>query len=207
VTGQRDMGENKAKEGVSPKSHKRLKDKLHRAMRSTMLARKPKAVKTSPLTTGYGEDRKVTALPVRLVAKFIIQESDFISNLKLQKLLYYVQGWYLGLKGIPLFPEEIQAWVHGPVVPSVFQEYRSFGWTLIEKPLERIELPMPQANHIRSVLHAYGKYGADDLRRFTHVESPWVDARKGLADNDRSNREITHQSMREFFARKARKQA
>ncbi|MFD2419431.1 Panacea domain-containing protein [Amycolatopsis pigmentata] len=48
-----------------------------------------------------------------------------LSNLKLQKLLYYAQGHYLALTGRPLFDDEIQAWSHGPVVPAVYRQWNA----------------------------------------------------------------------------------
>ena len=55
---------------------------------------------------------------------------DPISNLKLQKLLYYAQAWYLALHNEPLFPESIEAWVHGPAVPPV---YGNCSWWAIKR--------------------------------------------------------------------------
>lgn len=147
--------------------------------------------------------------PVAAVAKFIIQESDRVSNLKLQKLLYYVQGWHLGLKGTPVFGEELEAWVHGPVVPSTFQIYRVFGWRDIEKEKEAVLAPLlpDHASHIREVLRAYGKFSGDQLERLSHTEDPWMTARKELPSDARSNYLISKSSMREYFAGKARAQA
>ena len=54
------------------------------------------------------------------------EDADLISNLKLQKLLYYAQGCYLAIKGKPLFFEKILAWAHGPVVNEVYQEYKHY---------------------------------------------------------------------------------
>jgi uncharacterized phage-associated protein len=54
-------------------------------------------------------------------------EEARLSNLKLQKLLYYAQGHYLATAGQPLFDDRIQAWSHGPVVPTVYHEYKKFG--------------------------------------------------------------------------------
>ncbi|HUZ03805.1 MAG TPA: type II toxin-antitoxin system antitoxin SocA domain-containing protein, partial [Acidobacteriaceae bacterium] len=55
------------------------------------------------------------------IAKYFIasfqKKNKAISNLKLQKLLYYAQAWHLALYGSPLFSDSIEAWVHGPVVP------------------------------------------------------------------------------------------
>jgi|SRR5271154_2336187 len=141
------------------------------------------------------------------VAKFIIQNSDRISNLKLQKLLYYAQGWNLGLAGKPLFTAQLQAWVHGPVSPSVFRDYRHYGWLTIEKPCDPVTLPETEARHIRSVVRAYGKYSADQLERLSHTEAPWRMARVGIPDNEPSQAVITHESMRDFFAPKAKAQS
>jgi len=60
-------------------------------------------------------------------------ESDFISNLKLQKLLYYAQGIHLALYGKPLFNDPIEAWQYGPVVDSVYQTYKTNGSDAIKK--------------------------------------------------------------------------
>lgn len=54
-----------------------------------------------------------------------------VSNLKLQKLLYYAQAWHLAIFKQPLFNDEIEAWVHGPVVPEVFRAYRDNKWASI----------------------------------------------------------------------------
>ena len=65
------------------------------------------------------------AYPVLAVANKILAygasatNGELVSNLKLQKLLYYVQGFHLAVFGEPLFEEEIEAWMYGPVVPSV----------------------------------------------------------------------------------------
>jgi len=139
----------------------------------------------------------------------MVQESEEpLSNLKLQKLLYYAQGWYLGLGHGTLFTDAIKAWKHGPVVPTVFHEYKHFGWKFIEKPTgKNVALPLPQpARFVKSIVKAYGKYSAEDLRRFTHAEAPWINARLGLTDDDSSTSpEIPVTALKAFFERKARK--
>lgn len=55
--------------------------------------------------------------------RFANEEGSFISNLKLQKLVYYAQAWHLAIHGTPLFEEDFEAWVHGPVIPSLYQKY------------------------------------------------------------------------------------
>lgn len=63
---------------------------------------------------------------------------DAITHLKLQKLVYYAQAWSLALpaRGVPLFDEEMQAWAHGPVAESLFQEHRGNSWDALPAPEE-----------------------------------------------------------------------
>jgi uncharacterized phage-associated protein len=139
-------------------------------------------------------------LTAHIAARFIVRStSEPVSNLKLQKLLYYAQGWHLGLHGTPLFSDEIQAWIHGPVVPSVFFSFRHFRWNPIEVPADLINIEDSKAAHIQSVFKAYGEFSATQLEALSHDESPWLEARKGLAPNEPSKSVITKDSMRVFF--------
>ena len=81
---------------------------------------------------------------VQDVAKFFIglaneqaeqNQGDLMTNLRLQKLLYFAQGWYLARYGKPLFSDEIEAWTYGPVVPEVYQTYKPNGKDGIEGTL------------------------------------------------------------------------
>jgi len=120
------------------------------------------------------------------------------TNLKLQKLLYYAQAWNLVFKDRPLFLESIEAWIHGPVVPSVFRRFRAYRWlpiTCSVNPCHDVLV----SEHIESVLSAYGKFDASQLERLTHHESPWLDARRGLEPDAPSHKVISHGAMREYY--------
>lgn len=139
--------------------------------------------------------------PVIQVAKFIVNVADSpVSNLKIQKLLYYVQGWYLGIHSKAVFHENIEAWAHGPVVPDVFHALRHHGWNPVPKSDEVITLEPHIDAHVRDVLRAYGKFSAAQLERLSHTEAPWLDARAGLPSDAPSRAVITHKAMKEFFA-------
>lgn len=141
---------------------------------------------------------------VHAIAKFIVRNSSTqISNLKLQKLLYYTQGWHLGMWKTPIFNAEIQAWIHGPVVPEVFREYRDYKWTPIADLPGTISIDSHAETHIKAVLRAYGRLTAAQLEALSHKESPWILARKGLGPTEPSTQEISHESMRRFFSKKA----
>jgi uncharacterized phage-associated protein len=136
------------------------------------------------------------------VAKHIIQKSSLpISNLKLQKLLYYAQGWHLAIFDEPLFSETIEAWVHGPVVPVVFREYREFRWSPIPVATTPAVLGSRASTHVRDVLKAYGSFTATQLEALSHSESPWIDARNRLQPKEPSKVAITHPSMKRYFSK------
>jgi len=122
-----------------------------------------------------------------------------MTNLKLQKLLYYAQAWHLVFTNKPLFSDPIEAWVHGPVVPSVFRRFKEYRWNTIDanvSPPEDKDL----VSYLGQILEIYGGIGASQLERLTHHEKPWQDARNGYAIDASSNEVISHVSMRAFYS-------
>ncbi len=125
-----------------------------------------------------------------------------ISNLKLQKLLYYAQAWQLVFTGEPLFNDAFEAWVHGPVVPRVFRRFKEFRWNTIDSPVTPVD-ERSLVDHLNSVLDTYGKFGATQLERLTHQEEPWVIARNGLAPDAACSAVITNETMKVFYTKLA----
>lgn len=121
-----------------------------------------------------------------------------IDNLKLQKLLYYTQAWHLAIFGTPILAEEIEAWVHGPVVPEVFRLYRDFRWNAVTA-VPSGHLPPGLAKHVTEVLKAYGEFTGLQLERLTHSERPWLEARGGLPPDSPSHNVISHASMKDYY--------
>jgi uncharacterized phage-associated protein len=126
------------------------------------------------------------------------QQRGELTNLKLQKLLYYSQAWHLVLRGRPLFSDAIEAWVHGPVVPAVFRRFRDFRWKEIDCPVAPVEDP-EMKKHLGSVLDVYGGFTATQLESLTHRESPWLEARAGLESDMPSQKVISHKAMHDFY--------
>lgn len=142
------------------------------------------------------------------VAKYVInafhEREDLITNLKLQKLLYYVQGWYLGLYGKEIFSEDFEAWVHGPVVPAVYHQYKSYRWYPITEEIKDISnISFDIRNHIDEVLNLYGTDTGWELERRTHLERPWLDARGDIPNDEECTNIIEKNSMRVFFEKLA----
>ena len=145
---------------------------------------------------------KVTA---HEVAKYIIADfqgaEELITNMKVQKLLYYVQGWHLGIYGTPVFEQEFQAWVHGPVQKEVYDEYKDYKGTPIIKSIAKPQLDQSLVNHIEEVLECYGGMGALELEHLTHKERPWLEARDDLNEDQPSQNIISTNTMKEYFTK------
>ena len=101
---------------------------------------------------------------------------DDLTNMKINKLLYFAQGHYLSKYGKPLFEDSIEAWDHGPVVPAVYSAYKGCGAQPIQgDDSSMISEVTPEAEEVLyGVARKYGKYTASALRNMTHViGSPW----------------------------------
>lgn len=133
------------------------------------------------------------------------EDSDCLCPLRLQKLLYYVQGWSLALRGRPMFGERIEAWKFGPVIPEIYQRFKPFGFGII-KPDDAGEpenLSTVDRRFIETIWAEYKAYSATKLREMTHGESPWNDARRGLPSEARSSEVISNEALRNFFSQQA----
>ena len=143
-----------------------------------------------------------------------------VSPLKLQKILYYTQSWYMVFFGREnsLFKENPQAWVNGPVYPEIYSEYKGkvngmcdhlqakdFDCTEenltdeANKLAKQMNFTDDDVECIDSILTLYGAKTQNQLVLLTHTESPWVDARKGLLPFDYSKREIALDTMYTYY--------
>ena len=122
---------------------------------------------------------KITAL---VIAEWFIahnnaviryNSADDISNLKIQKLLYYAQGCSLASLKNPLFDDELVAWKHGPVVECVYRKYHSYGNRGIQETPELPQLDPEVERLLINTYNAFAKYSAWELANLTHREDPW----------------------------------
>ncbi len=133
------------------------------------------------------------------IVSFCTQNGDWITNQKLQKLLYYAQVWYLALYGRRLFPEDFQAWIHGPTQPDVYAAYSKFGTGPITAPNSVWELSNALSQHIEHVFESYGHLTAFDLARLACSEMPWIAARAGVPSDEPSTNVIDVNTMKSFY--------
>lgn len=142
-------------------------------------------------------------------------ECDYgISNLKLQKVLYFIQAYFLIEKKdhIPCFDEKIEAWDFGPVVPEAYYEYKQYGsgdiptmksfivfgkddiWNPKRVKFDDTVISDTDKALINKVVDKFADYSATDLVSLTHRQSPWINAY-----NPYQNNEITVEAVKEYF--------
>ena len=136
------------------------------------------------------------------VAALLMQHLETTTTMKLQKLLYYCQGWHLAWDGVPLFKDRIEAWANGPVVPAIYKRHRkrftlSHPWP---KSGDRDRLNRDETETVEAVLEGYGDWSAFQLTRSTHREPPWINARRGIPAGMPGTNVISLRDMQDYFA-------
>jgi len=185
---------------------KELQNKLKIKIEELQQLKKHRLIDKEDLMINQLEHREISAT---ILAEHIIHEynnkvdnlcidyeiiPEYITNLKLQKLLYYVQGISLLVFGKKAFPEEIKAWIYGPVVNEVYQNYKdNHGKEIILENDENNINKIPYGTHkiVETVVSNYGSMEANKLIDFTHEEDPWK--------NTEINKEIKVDLIKEYF--------
>jgi len=138
------------------------------------------------------------------IAKFFLyianQDGEIVTNLKMQKLLYYAQAWYLVNFNKTLFDDEILAWSLGPVVRSVYDKYKEFRHTPIIYKDESGEIfkkfkNKEDINFLKEFYDKFIGFSAHDLVNMSHNEEPWKKAYKTISQI------IEPEAMKEYYTK------
>jgi len=132
------------------------------------------------------------------------------NQLKLQKLVYYCDGWHLAYFEQPLINEDFEAWVHGPVVRSMWDHYKSLSNILSDIRLkseysDKIRnyinqvLNQQQIELLGDVIKEYGDKSSYHLEALSHSELPWREARNGYSQSERSEAVISKDTMKNYY--------
>lgn len=136
---------------------------------------------------------------------------DSMSPKKLQKLLYYAYSWDLVFENNSsetitsrLFDNDFEAWVHGPVIPEVWSEYRENGRSAIDKIEGNYDNYFDEdtLDTLNQVWEEYGQFNGNQLESLTHQESPWINARRGYLPLDRCNEPISDKDIFECYIKR-----
>jgi len=140
-----------------------------------------------------------------LTISYIFEKMEEITPLALQKILYYIQGFSMVNRGMPMFSEDCEAWVHGPVYDGVYNLFKGFKYSPIEDNRFAIirnrykELEAEEKEIIDLVLDSFGMYSGKVLEEITHKESPWINARARCLPMESSNVVIKQDTIRDYF--------
>ncbi len=147
------------------------------------------------------------------VAQWFLNKAS-MSNKKLQKLCYYAYCWHIvffnDLENIKdncetiisvLFDEKFQAWIHGPVLPTLYNKFKRYGWLDIPQESTCPVFPSELEMLLQRVMEAYGSFSADDLERLSHTEEPWIKARKDIPMGAVCTNEISPNDILAYFSR------
>jgi Uncharacterized phage-associated protein len=142
------------------------------------------------------------------VANYFLSLTDYdseriITHLKLQKLCYYAKAWHLAFTGRCLFPQQFQAWVHGPVCVALWHQYKQYSYGPIPKPdtFDISAFKKEELETLEAVWEAYGQFDAKYLEDLTHQEDPWITARKGCFPGESCSNEISPDSMKAYYSK------
>ena len=139
---------------------------------------------------------------IELCAEYILNKGTDITQLALEKLLYYSQGFYKAFIGEYLFEDDCQAWIYGPVYKEVYNIYKEYGSDKIDLNVEydfNDIIDEDKRKVLDAVIKYFGCYSGSFLVDFTHMEDPWKKCRKGLDENERSNIIISKDSIYKYF--------
>lgn len=142
------------------------------------------------------------------IIKYSNDKGHGVSNLKLQKLLYFIQAWFLINTRNPCFKEKIEAWDFGSVVPIAYYEFKQYAcvdipsvrryfngsdWVL--ETIDCVDDLFVEFDKylLNQVVDKFANYTATDLLNLIHHQKPWLDAYLS------NNNEITNEMLLAYF--------
>lgn len=139
-------------------------------------------------------------LNATIIGKYFLSKNSELTDIQIQKLVYYAYSWYMVKNnGEKLFEENPQAWVHGPVFRSLFdnmKNYKNFSDTS-----QVSELDEDITSFLDLIYNMYGNYSGNELEKMTHAETPWIKARNGLKPYEHSQNIIRDEDILECYGK------
>lgn len=128
-------------------------------------------------------------------------------NMKIQKLLYYIQAWSYGINNTPLFEGEFEAWIHGPINRHIYDRFSKCKTLYSEIDLDdcirqAVELTRDEMVFVDFILENYVKYSGAELELLIKDEFPWIKTRGMIDRNDQCNKTISADLLREYYSKR-----
>lgn len=148
------------------------------------------------------EDRKNDTKKIDMAIQYLLNKCGEVTPLALQKMLYYVQGFYYAFNNNFIFEEDCEAWVHGPVYKEIYNKYSHYGFNPIEKNDDEFNTAVFSTNEkviLDSIVKNIACYSPRMLEFFTHEETPWLITRGDLSEKDTSDKVIEKSIIADYF--------
>ena len=157
--------------------------------------------------------KSISSIDSSLLADYVLSTHGPMSHLKLQKLLYLIEGYHLAYFTESLIDDEFQAWTHGPVSRKVYDSlkdksrlYADVGYEPVSDSdpdpaiLMQSLLTQDQIDLVNEVLDLYDKESGFELEALTHAQTPWIKARNGLPLGAKCENAISKEDMKQYFS-------
>lgn len=138
---------------------------------------------------------------INLAAQYFVSVIGDITPLALQKSLYYAQGFFAAFNKVFLFEEDCEAWVHGPVYRKMYDKYKDYKFNPID-PVDDFDenvFTSAELAILESVAKHASCYSGKVLEEITHLEAPWLIARKDKRALEASVEIINKEDIKEYF--------
>jgi len=124
-------------------------------------------------------------------------KKDLLSKCKIQKLIYYAQGFYLALHGVPLFEDELVAWDIGPVSRTLFftNHFNKNRQHICGLSADSSRLSREQKDFIIEIYAQYGTYSGEELLAMSCSEPPW----RNSFEDEAMEKAISFDDLKQYF--------
>ena len=128
-------------------------------------------------------------------------------NMKIQKLLYFIQAWSYGINNSPLFDGEFEAWIHGPINTHIYDRFCESKTLYSEINIEdckrtHFQLSNKNSEFIDFILENYVKFSSAELEQLIQEELPWTKTRGHIDRNERCNKVISAELLKEYYGQR-----
>lgn len=146
---------------------------------------------------GISENSKI-----EMVIGYLLYKCEDVTPLALQKMLYYVQGFFYAFNNTFIFEDDCEAWVHGPVYRKVYQKYSDYKYDAIDGAdcFDETIFSVAEKAVIDGIVDNFSCYSGKVLERFTHSEQPWIETRADLPVLAQSDRVIEKKLIADYFS-------
>lgn len=146
-------------------------------------------------------ERIKSASKIEQMAQYLLINLEDTTNMAINKLLHFAQVVNYMVYGNPLFRDESQAWIYGPVYVNIYQKYKRYQKDVILPIVKNdnlLDLNQQEREVLDKIILYFGCYSAITLRNMTHVENIWIDARKGLGKKESSEEPIKLKDVEQY---------